>query len=191
MTMDATGVIHACQTYCNTCIMHKCSQSCKAAVVPQVGASNELPESEELDALYDRFLIRRQVSPVSNFGLNVMLQAAADNNLAVSHRLYCTAREHLLVSAQTQLQHGTVKETRKNTFVSLQRMIVCIRVTAILSCGLACLSGYTGMPLCSTKSLNAVGCVCLVICSILVTCSHLSLWTCSSLHGIHSCLVLL
>ena len=28
----------------------------------QVGASNELPESEELDALYDRFLIRRRVS---------------------------------------------------------------------------------------------------------------------------------
>ena len=30
--------------------------------VSQVGASNELPESEELDALYDRFLIRRQVA---------------------------------------------------------------------------------------------------------------------------------
>ena len=30
----------------------------------QVGASNELPESEELDALYDRFLIRREVSQV-------------------------------------------------------------------------------------------------------------------------------
>lgn len=31
----------------------------------QVGASNELPESEELDALYDRFLLRRSVSQVS------------------------------------------------------------------------------------------------------------------------------
>jgi hypothetical protein len=29
-----------------------------------VGASNELPESEELDALYDRFLLRRTVSRV-------------------------------------------------------------------------------------------------------------------------------
>ena len=29
-----------------------------------VGASNELPESEELDALYDRFLIRRTVAQV-------------------------------------------------------------------------------------------------------------------------------
>lgn len=26
-----------------------------------VGASNEMPESEELDALYDRFLLRRHV----------------------------------------------------------------------------------------------------------------------------------
>jgi MoxR-like ATPase len=49
----------------------------------QVGASNELPESEELDALYDRFLIRRQVSQVSDAGLAAMLAAAADNNLAV------------------------------------------------------------------------------------------------------------
>lgn len=38
-----------------------------------VGASNELPESEELDALYDRFLIRRQVSQVSPAGLMDML----------------------------------------------------------------------------------------------------------------------
>ncbi|OQY46601.1 MAG: hypothetical protein B6247_27515 [Candidatus Parabeggiatoa sp. nov. 2] len=30
-----------------------------------VGASNELPEGEELDALYDRFLLRYQVMPVS------------------------------------------------------------------------------------------------------------------------------
>ncbi|KAL0022317.1 hypothetical protein WJX79_009955 [Trebouxia sp. C0005] len=55
-----------------------------------VGASNELPESEELDALYDRFLIRRQVSQVSDAGLPAMLAAAADNNLAgtglASHR---------------------------------------------------------------------------------------------------------
>jgi MoxR-like ATPase len=33
-----------------------------------VGASNELPESEELDALYDRFLVRRQVKQVSPSG---------------------------------------------------------------------------------------------------------------------------
>jgi MoxR-like ATPase len=34
-----------------------------------VGASNELPESDELDALYDRFLLRKEVLPVSDEGL--------------------------------------------------------------------------------------------------------------------------
>jgi MoxR-like ATPase len=40
-----------------------------------VAASNELPESEELDALYDRFLLRRRVSQVSPAGLLEMLSA--------------------------------------------------------------------------------------------------------------------
>jgi MoxR-like ATPase len=38
-----------------------------------VGASNELPESDELDALYDRFLLRKEVLPVSDEGLMHML----------------------------------------------------------------------------------------------------------------------
>jgi MoxR-like ATPase len=38
-----------------------------------VGASNELPESDELDALYDRFLLRKEVLPVSDEGLMLML----------------------------------------------------------------------------------------------------------------------
>ena len=38
-----------------------------------VGASNELPDSDELVALYDRFLIRKEVQPVSDEGLVEML----------------------------------------------------------------------------------------------------------------------
>mmetsp|Transcript_24947 Transcript_24947/g.36591 ORF Transcript_24947/g.36591 Transcript_24947/m.36591 type:complete len:891 (-) Transcript_24947:339-3011(-) len=38
-----------------------------------VGASNELPDSDELDALYDRFLLRKEVRPVSDEGLMTML----------------------------------------------------------------------------------------------------------------------
>lgn len=45
----------------------------------QVGASNELPESEELDALYDRFLIRRQVNQVSLAGLPALLSGSSSN----------------------------------------------------------------------------------------------------------------
>ncbi len=42
-----------------------------------MGASNELPESEELDALYDRFLIRRQVAQVSSAQLATLARIAA------------------------------------------------------------------------------------------------------------------
>ena len=34
-----------------------------------VGASNELPETDDLDALYDRFLLRKSVMPVSDDGI--------------------------------------------------------------------------------------------------------------------------
>lgn len=46
-----------------------------------VGASNEMPESEELDALYDRFLIRRQVKQVSNAQLHKLARLAAGREL--------------------------------------------------------------------------------------------------------------
>ena len=41
-----------------------------------IAASNELPESEELDALYDRFLLRRCVHQVSGEGLLQLLSSA-------------------------------------------------------------------------------------------------------------------
>jgi len=40
-----------------------------------VGASNELPDSEELDALYDRFLIRKVVTQVSDANIELLLNA--------------------------------------------------------------------------------------------------------------------
>ncbi|KAK9791120.1 hypothetical protein WJX73_000489 [Symbiochloris irregularis] len=45
-------------------------------LICMVGASNELPETEELDAPYDRFLIRRQVSSVSPSSTSGMLKGA-------------------------------------------------------------------------------------------------------------------
>ena len=45
-----------------------------------VGASNELPESEELDALYDRFLIRREVGQVSAEGLPELLRSSCSTS---------------------------------------------------------------------------------------------------------------
>ena len=43
-----------------------------------VGASNELPEGEELDALFDRFLLRLHVGPVSKDGFPDLLKLRDD-----------------------------------------------------------------------------------------------------------------
>lgn len=42
-----------------------------------IAASNELPESDELDALFDRFLLRKEVLPVSDEGVIQMLSLSA------------------------------------------------------------------------------------------------------------------
>ena len=47
-----------------------------------VGASNELPESEELDALYDRFLFRFPVQQVSVGGLRALLELVPTTEVA-------------------------------------------------------------------------------------------------------------
>ena len=49
-----------------------------------VGASNELPESEELDALYDRFLLRSSVEQVSAGSLANLLTMRAGSLAASS-----------------------------------------------------------------------------------------------------------
>lgn len=41
-----------------------------------VGASNELPDSDELEALYDRFLVRRRVSAVSDGAIGELIEAS-------------------------------------------------------------------------------------------------------------------
>ncbi|AEI63920.1 AAA family ATPase [Corallococcus macrosporus] len=47
-------------------------------LISVVGASNELPEGEELDALFDRFLLRCHVGPVSKAGFPSLLGFRGD-----------------------------------------------------------------------------------------------------------------
>lgn len=48
-------------------------QRVRTPLVCVVGASNELPEGEEMAALYDRFLLRCHVPPVSDSGFDALL----------------------------------------------------------------------------------------------------------------------
>jgi MoxR-like ATPase len=56
-----------------------------------VGASNELPESDELEALYDRFLFRKMVKQVSVTGFSTLISSLSSENKNISPRPYTEA----------------------------------------------------------------------------------------------------
>ncbi|QDE93710.1 ATPase [Myxococcus xanthus] len=56
-------------------------------LISVVGASNELPEGEELDALFDRFLLRCHVGPVSKAGFPSLLELRGDVVVELSRQL--------------------------------------------------------------------------------------------------------
>jgi MoxR-like ATPase len=61
-----SAILNALLTLLNERLFDNGNQRLPVPLLCLVGASNELPESEELDALYDRFLIRRTVAQVSH-----------------------------------------------------------------------------------------------------------------------------
>lgn len=72
-----SAILNALLTLLNERLFDNGAERFAVPLLCLVGASNELPESEELDALYDRFLIRRQVGQVSARGLGTLARLAA------------------------------------------------------------------------------------------------------------------
>lgn len=88
-----SAVLNSLLTILNERLFDNGSQRVPVPLICLVGASNELPESEELDALYDRFLFRFNVSPVR--GARVVDKFAYHANR--SHRLVVPDRYLRLV----------------------------------------------------------------------------------------------
>eukprot|EP01025_Chloroclados_australasicus_P045499 TRINITY_DN4981_c0_g1_i1.p1 TRINITY_DN4981_c0_g1~~TRINITY_DN4981_c0_g1_i1.p1 ORF type:complete len:535 (-),score=79.64 TRINITY_DN4981_c0_g1_i1:305-1885(-) len=72
-----SAILNALLTLLNERLFDNGNQRLPVPLLCLVGASNELPESEELDALYDRFLIRRQVGQVTNAQIATLARLAA------------------------------------------------------------------------------------------------------------------
>ena len=60
-----SAILNSLLTLLNERVFHNGAEAIRTPLVAVVGASNELPEGEELDALLDRFLLRLHVGPVS------------------------------------------------------------------------------------------------------------------------------
>ncbi|KAK9809554.1 hypothetical protein WJX73_001073 [Symbiochloris irregularis] len=76
-----SAILNALLTLLNERLFDNGNQRLPVPLLCLVGASNELPESEELDALYDRFLLRRQVAQVSSGQLSTLARLAAGTSL--------------------------------------------------------------------------------------------------------------
>lgn len=72
-----SAILNALLTLLNERLFDNGTDRHKVPLLCLVGASNELPESEELDALYDRFLLRKSVKQVSADGLGDLAALAA------------------------------------------------------------------------------------------------------------------
>jgi MoxR-like ATPase len=77
-----SAILNALLTLLNERLFDNGNQRFAVPLLCLVGASNELPESEELDALYDRFLVRRSVSQVSSAQLASLARLAAKQGAA-------------------------------------------------------------------------------------------------------------
>ena len=74
----------------------------KTPLVAVVGASNELPEGEELDALFDRFLLRLHVGPVSKESFPKLLELRGDCETNVPETIKLTRDERNAVQEAAQ-----------------------------------------------------------------------------------------
>lgn len=74
-----SAILNALLTLLNERLFDNGNKRFPVPLLCMVGASNELPESEELDALFDRFLLRRHVSQVSSAQLASLARLAANS----------------------------------------------------------------------------------------------------------------
>ena len=72
-----SAILNALLTILNERLFDNGSERLRVPLLCLVGASNEMPESEELDALYDRFLLRRAVKPLSSAGVRKLAALAS------------------------------------------------------------------------------------------------------------------
>ena len=69
-----SAILNALLTLLNEREFDNGAQRVATPLTALIGASNELPEGEELDALFDRFLLRLHVEPVSSDGFSELIR---------------------------------------------------------------------------------------------------------------------
>lgn len=88
-----SAILNALLTLLNEREFDNGTQRSKVPLVAVIGASNELPEGEELDALFDRFLLRLHVGPVTQEGFKNLLALRGDDQPEIPPHLKLTEED--------------------------------------------------------------------------------------------------
>jgi MoxR-like ATPase len=94
----------------------------KTPLISVVAASNELPDGEELHALYDRFLLRYQVTPVSGDGFNQLLDLRGAGGFQAPDDALKLRREDLL-KIQSEADKVKLPDDVKALLVELRKFL--------------------------------------------------------------------
>jgi MoxR-like ATPase len=96
-----SAILNALLTLLNEREFDNGTQRIKTPLVSVIGASNELPQQEELLALYDRFLVRLHVGPVSDDGFSKLLDLRGHAKPTIEAALMLTPADLEQIHART------------------------------------------------------------------------------------------
>lgn len=81
----SSAILNALLKIANERLFNNGNQEMSVPLISLFGASNELPQGNDLEALWDRFLLRLRVGYVSDSGFSKLIRAAALNLTANGH----------------------------------------------------------------------------------------------------------
>jgi len=121
------------------------SERQKTPLISVVAASNELPEDEGLDALFDRFLFRYQLSPVSDAGFDALLglSTEAESNLTELEKLSLSDIENIKYNALSVKLNNDAHEifhklreylAEKSVYISDRRWRKALNILQVSAC---------------------------------------------------------
>jgi len=94
----------------------------KTPLISVVAASNELPDGEDLHALYDRFLLRYQVTPVSEDGFNRLLDLRGTGGFQVPGDSLKLRREDVM-KIQSEADKVKLPDEVKSLLVEFRKFL--------------------------------------------------------------------
>ena len=103
-----SAILNSLLTLLNERVFHNGAKAVQTPLVAVIGASNELPEGEELDALLDRFLLRLHVGPVSGKAFPQLMTLSDEGDPELADDLKLTSED--LSRIQTAVDQVRIPE---------------------------------------------------------------------------------